>query len=251
MKREMKIITKAQKTIKKYADDPSIYYKELVKSYKEYKNTLNLDKTTKDLYLEHLNRLSDFIVQKRHANIIIAIMIFMLICMLFLTSYSTYRYYDISKNLKENIIKANEKTAIIVNYNDLDNFNVLTIIDEIDYMSLRPLTLSIYAKSEEKINKNIIYNIYLIEQNEDIHKDNLLNRNAFLYNVITKDDNTGIKEIKNCHIDNNKILIYSGKISENNIEDVAIRMWIDRKTKIDYQNKQYRFKLFVTGYLEK
>ncbi len=65
------VLRKSESYLEKYKDDNSIYYKELKKSFKEYKNIELKDKVTNDLYIKHLNELCEFIKSKKNANKII------------------------------------------------------------------------------------------------------------------------------------------------------------------------------------
>lgn len=245
-KKESKILLRAESILSSNKEKTSIYYKELKKSYKEYKELNNKDKTTKELYLLHINKLCDYISESNNATISIILMIIIFVLMLGLTTYSTYRYYDIARNLKDNIIKTNKKSSLVINYNNLDNFEALVVSDLNDYIDLTPLTLTVAALNNE--DKKLHYNIYLIEQNEDVLDDNLLNRDVFLYNVKTNKTNTGIKSLKNVIIEKNRILIFSNEISAGEVDSVELRMWIDKDTKEEFLNKTYKFTIYVDGY---
>ena len=71
----------------------------------------------------------------------------------------------------------------------------------------------------------------------------------FLYNVSGVDKNSGIKSLKEATIKNNRLLIYTGLLDSKMEEEIEIRMWLDKNSKIDYQNKLYKFKLYVDGYV--
>lgn len=248
-KRINKALLRAESIITKYKDDESVYYQELKKSYKELKHLELPDKTTQELYVEHIERLCDFIVQKKHANIMIAIMSIFFIFMVCITIYTSYRYYDMSTNLKNNIIKANRNTSLIVNYKNLENFDAVKLSNETEYKDLTPITLSVLAKSEDKDSYKVHYDVYIIEENDVLEESNIINRDVFLYNVYSNTRDTGIKSLKDASIKDNKILLFSGEIETNKTEDISIRMWIDSKTDKSYLNKKYRFKLYVDGYV--
>lgn len=244
-KKSSKILLKAEKILTSAKDKTSIYYKELEKSYKEYIELDNKDKTTNDLYEMHIAKLCDFINENNNANISIAIMIVIFIWMVGLTTYSTLKYYDIVNNLKKDIIKTNNKASLVINYHNLDNFQISVLNDIDEHDELEPIELSIGALNDN--NKKMRYNIYIVEQNDNIKTNDLLDRSLFVYNVRTQDTVGSINYIKNAIIENDRILIYSSIISDGEVDNIELRMWLD-KNNVDFLNKKYNFTLYVDGY---
>lgn len=242
---EEKTIKRAQNIIAKFPNDDTVYYKELKKSYEEYQNLVNIDKTTKDLYLNHINDLTNIIMDSKNSNRIIISLIIVLFAMFFLTSYSTIKYYQMSKVFNKG--KSNINTSLVVNYDNLKNFDAYTLSSMSDYKDIEPLIINL--SSMEKSNDIIHYNVYIIEQNDEVAPEKLLNREVFLYNVKSTSKDSGIKDLKNNIIKDGKILIYSGDFNAENEEKVEIRMWLDSNIK-DYLNKTYRYKLYVEGYIK-
>lgn len=242
---EEKTIKRAQNILAKFPNDDTVYYKELKKSYEEYQNLVNIDKTTKDLYLNHINDLTNIIMDSKNSNRIIISLIIVLFAMFFLTSYSTIKYYQMSKAFNKG--KSNINTSLVVNYDNLKNFDAYTLSSMSDYKDIEPLIINL--SSMEKSNDIIHYNIYIIEQNDEVAPEKLLNREVFLYNVKSTSKDSGIKDLKNNIIKDGKILIYSGDFNAENEEKVEIRMWLDSNIK-DYLNKTYRYKLYVEGYIK-
>lgn len=247
-KKKRKILNRAEDVITKYRDDVSVYYLELIKSYREYHELDNVDKTTEDLYLEHIDSLCDFVLEKKHSNKIIIGMFILLTIMLIMTTFSTIQYYEISTNLKNNIVKANDTTSLIVNYDNLDNFNAMTFSNEEDYINLKPLKINLTSSSKDNKKYKIHYNVYIVEQNDNIATNNLISREAFLYNVTSNNKNSGIKSLKSGTITNGRILIYSGTFAGGEEENIELRLWLDSKSSSNNLNKTYKFKLYVDGY---
>lgn len=244
-KYEEKTIKRAEVIISKYSNDETIYYKELKKSLEEYKKLYNFDKTTKDLYLNHISNLTNIITDSKNYYRIITSLIIVLLAMFFLTSYSTVKYYQMSKVFNKGL--NNAKASLVVNYDNLQNFDVFSLSTIIDYKELDPLIINL--SSMEKSNNNIHYDVYIIEQNDEVAKENLLNKDSFLYNVKSSNKDSGIKDLKNNITKNGKILIYSGEFNALNEDTVEIRMWLDSNSK-NYINKTYRYKLYVEGYIK-
>ena len=82
---EQKTIRRAQNILAKFPNDETIYFKELKKSLNEYEKLVNIDKTTKDLYLNHINDLNNIISDSKNSNRIITSLIIVLFAMFFLT----------------------------------------------------------------------------------------------------------------------------------------------------------------------
>lgn len=245
-----KILIRAESIITKYKDDDSKYYRELVKTYKEYKGAIYKDRVKDELYLEHINDLCNLIITKRKASITITIMVIILIITIILTGYSTYKYIDISNNLKNNVLKVNKANSLIINYKNLDSFNAFTLTDEDNIQELTPLTLNILNRSLN--NKDIHYDIYILEENNNLDYSDIIPRESFLYIVDANNRNSEsskIKRLSDASKKDNKIKLFSGTISNNEEITVNIRMWLDENSNTDYTNKIYRFKIFVDGYV--
>lgn len=248
-KRKQKILIKAEEYLNKYKNDDSIYYKELKKATKDYKELDLTDKITNDLYVEHINQLCDFIKKKNRANLLISLMVMFSIFIVILASYSSYKYYTLSNDIKNNILNNNHSTSLIVNYKNIEGFDANTLANEADYLNLKPLTLSVLAKSDDHKKNKYHYDIYIIEDNEDVAQEKLLSKDALLYDVLSSSKDSGIKQLRNSTFVKDKMLIFSGEVTTNVEEDIDIRMWIDSNTDVDYKNKKYKFKIYVDGYL--
>lgn len=242
---EEKIIKRVQNIIAKFPNDDTVYYKELKKSYDEYQKLANIDKTTKDLYLNHLNNLASIITDSKNSSKIIASLVVILLAMFFLTSYSTVKYYQMSKAF--NMGANNSKSSLVVNYDNLKNFDAYTLSSISDYKEIEPLIINLSAM--DKSNNIIHYDVYIIEQNDNVSPDKLLDRELFLYNVKSTAKDSGIKDLKNNTKKDDKILIYSSEFNALKEETLEIRMWLDNNAK-DYINKTYRYKLYVEGYIK-
>lgn len=241
-----KIILRAENTIAKYKNDDSIYYRELIKSYKEYKKSHNNDAIRDELYLDHINDLCNFIVERKRASFTILTMLLILTITIGLSGYSTYKYYDLSNNINKNIIKVNNSSSLIINYKNLENFNANILSDTSTYLNLKPLTLNIFNRSRK--NQKMHYDIYLIEDNKELKQTEVIPREVFMYNIKTDTRDNGVRYLNKCQVENNKIRIFSGTIETNKEINVELRMWIDKNSSINYTNKKYRFKIFVDGY---
>lgn len=244
-KRKTKILIRAERIISQFKDDESIYYKELKKSYREYREIKLPDKTTNELYLDHINRLCDLIEQKKNSTVLVAGMFFMILICITLTVISSIKYYDISHNLNKKLDLINNKIDLQISYENLENFNALLLSSSEDYMLLSPLILNIYTESEKTY--DIHYDIYLEEDNKDLLKETTIPRNDLLYSIKTKKRDNGIKNLGESTSVNNDLLIYSSEMKTNKEEKVELRMWIDNKNKEDL-NKKYRFKLNIKCY---
>lgn len=247
MKNKEKVLLKAESIIIKYKDDDSIYYRELVKTYKEFKSTTYKDKVKDDLYINHINDLCSLIITRRKSTRSIISMIIILAITIIFACYSTIKYLDLNNNIKNNILKVNKANSLIINYKNLENFNALTLTSEDEYLDLTPLTLDIMNKSLD--NKDMHYDIYILEDNDNLNEDEIIPLEAFLYNVLEYSRDNGIKKLSHCYKENNKIRIFSGTIKSNEEISVDIRMWLDENSSSDYTNKKYRFKIFVDGYV--
>lgn len=246
MAKDNSVLLRAESIINKYKNDDSIYYRELVKTYKEYKKSTNNDSIRNELYVSHINDLCNLIIEGKRSNITIILMILVLVIALGLSGYSTYKFIDISNNLNKNIIKVNKANSLIVKFENLDNFNALVLSDVSNYKKLKPLTLNLLNHSVDE--KDMHYDVYLVEENSSIDDDMIIPRDTFLYHVESDSIDNGIKYLGNCIEDGNKIRIFSGTIKANEMIDIKLRMWLDSSSKNDYTNKKYRFKIFVDGY---
>lgn len=241
-----KTLLRAEHLLTTCKDTTSIYYKELEQSYKEYKNLDNKDKTTNELYMVHITKLCDLLSEQRNATISIAFMLVIFTLMLGLTIYSSFRYYDIATNLKKDIIKNSKSSSIVVNYNNLDNFEAQLVSNLDEYQNLDPLTITVGAENENK--KEMQYNIYIIEQNDRVRPSELLSRDVFMYNIKTNNKDSSIKLLKESKIYDEKILLFSNTINDGEVHNIELRMWIDNNTQEEYLNKSYRFTIYVEGY---
>lgn len=246
MAKNNNILLRAESIITKYKNDDSIYYRELVKTYKEYKKSTNNDSVRNELYVSHINDLCNLIIEGKKSNVTIFLMILILVIALGLSGYSTYKFIDISNNLNKNIIKVNKANSLIVKFENLDNFNALVLSDVSNYDKLKPLTLNLLNHSVDE--KDMHYDIYLVEDNSSIDENMIIPRDTFLYHVESESIDNGIKYLGNCIEDGNKIRIFSGTIKANEMIDIKLRMWLDSNSLNDYTNKKYRFKIFVDGY---
>lgn len=244
-KKTSKILFRAEGLLIQNKNDDSIYYKELRKTYREYRSEELPDKITNDLYLEHINRLCDLVEQRRNSTVIIGGMICMIIICIFLCFYSCMRYQDISKVLSSKMAAYNEKIKLDIKYEGIENFNAMVMSSNEDYMMLSPLTLIIKPTSEHTI--NVHYDIYLEEDNDNVAKDQLLNTENLYFNVKTKTRDNGIKRISDASSVRNKKLVFSSETMTNRDEKVDLRMWIDNSNK-DSLNKKYRFSINVSCY---
>lgn len=242
-------LKKTKNYLEKYKDDNSIYYQELKKSYEEFKHLELKDKVTNDLYIKHLNELCDFIKNKKNANRIMFLLITSSIFIILLCSFTTMKYYQLSHDLESNVLFRNGSTSLSVNYSNVEKFNANTLSDDANFKYLEPLTLNLLAYDKSNKQRPFHYDIYLVPQNDDISEENLLSKDAFLYNVSTGTKESGIKSLKNATMNKNKMLVFSGEMLTNNENQIDLRMWIDSNTDIDYINKKYKFKIFVEGYV--
>lgn len=243
------VLRKTENYLEKYKDDNSIYYKELKKSYIEYKNVELKDKVTNDLYIKHLNELCEFIKSKKNASKIIFALITSCIFIIIISCFTTYKYYELANNIENNVLLKNGSTYLTVNYGNSENFDANTLSDESNFKNLEPLTLTILASNKENNQKMFHYDIYLIEQNENLSSEEILSKDAFLYNVNTSKKESGIKALRNATVNKDRLLIYSGEMLTNQEEEIDFRLWIDSNTNLDYINKKYKFKLLVEGYV--
>ncbi len=247
MPKKSNTLLRAESIINKYKNDDSIYYRELVKTYKEYKKINNKDSVRNELYISHINDLCNLIIEGKKSNITIFLMIIILVIALGLSGYSTYKFIDISNNLKNNVIKVNKANSLIVKFDNLDDFNALVLSDISNYTKLKPLTLNLLNHSVNE--KDMHYDIYLVEDNSSIDENLIIPRDTFLYHIESDYIDNGIKYLGNCIEEGNKIRIFSGTIKANENIEVRLRMWLDSNSKNDYTNKKYRFKIFVDGYV--
>ena len=247
MPKKNNILLRAESLINKYKNEDSIYYRELVKAYKEYKNSNNNDSIRDELYVSHINDLCNLIIEGKKSNITIVLMLLILVITLGLSGYSTYKFIDISNNLNKNIIKVNKANSLIVNYKNLDNFNAMVLSDLSSYTKLKPITVNLFNHSID--GKDMHYDIYIIEDNTSINENMQLPRSTFLYHVESDSQDNGIKNLGDCIEEGNRIRIFSGTISANEDIKVNLRMWINSNSPNDYTNKIYRFKIFVDGYI--
>ena len=249
MDKNKQVLLRAEKILTKYKDYDNVYYKELQKSYKEYRSIDLLDKHTIDLYTEHINGLCDMIDEAKNALPMTIFIFIFFIIMVCITTFSTYTYFIKGAALKNNIIKANAQTSIKIEYGNLDNFNAMTLIANSEYESLNPLTAKISINTDSKTACLVHYDIYLEPQNDDISENELMSKDAFIYNLRTQTKNSDIQYLKDKKEKDGKILIFSNEVISNSVEDIELRMWLDSNTDKNNFNKKYRFKLYVDGYV--
>ena len=249
MERSKQVLLRAEKILTKYKDYDNIYYKELQKSYKEYRSIDLLDKNTIDLYTEHIDSLCDMIEEAKNALPMTIFIFIFFIIMVCITTFSTYTYFVKGTALKNNIIKANAQTSIKIEYGNLENFNAMTLIANSEYETLTPLTAKISINTAGKQKCLVHYDIYLEPQNDDIDAEELMNEDAFIYNLKTETKDSDIQYLKDRTTKKGKILIFSNEVVSNTIENIELRMWLDKNTSINNLNKKYRFKLYVDGYV--
>ena len=249
MERSKQVLLRAEKILTKYKDYDNIYYKELQKSYKEYRSIDLLDKNTIDLYTEHIDSLCNMIEEAKNAlPMTICIFIFFII-MVCITTFSTYTYFVKGSALKKNIIKANAQTSIKIEYGNLDNFNAMTLVANSEYESLSPLTAKISVNTSSKEKCLVHYDIYIEPQNDGLNEDEVMNKDAFVYNLRTETKDSDIQYLKDRTTKKDRILIFSNEVVSNSVENIELRMWLDSNTINNNINKKYRFKLYVDGYV--
>jgi hypothetical protein len=240
MKREV-TIKRVEDIIKSYKEDESKskYYKELKKSFKEFESmqvhTRNIDK----LYLKHMNDLCDYLEEKRHFISLTFYMIIVLLLTICFTAFTGYRYYKIRNELLPKIVESNTNVTLEVSYNNMHNFEVQVLDTEESYLNLKYLTMDIKAKGD---NKDIQYNVYLIPVNYDKESIQL---DAFKLNM----GDQKIVTLSNDELIDGKIRVYTGKMNTNDIKSHDIRMWIDNNSDQEYVNKNFKFQIYVDGYI--
>ena len=244
-----KIINKVENYLRDYKGDDSIYYKQLKESYEEYKELKSPDKVTNDIYVKHLNELCEYIKERKNANRTITLLVMFSIFIIVISTFTTYKYYNLSTDLKKNIVKHNGSTSLNVHFNDSLNFDANKLSDIAHFKDLAPMTFSIVASSKDNSDVTVHYDIYLIEQNDGIPEGAKISKDAFLYNVNSDTRESGVKALKDATNKGDKLLIFSGETKANVEENIELRMWIDSNTDIDYINKKYKFKIFVDGYV--
>lgn len=244
-----KILAKVKTYLDKYKGDDSIYYKQLESSYEEYQKLELSDKVTNDLFIKHLNELCDFIKSRKHANRTIMVLVIFSCFIIGLSLFSTFKYYNLSTDLKKNILKHNGSTSLNLVFNNTLNFNANTLSDRESYMNLEPLEFTLIASNKDNDDVEVHYDVYLVEDNGDLPEDKILSKDAFLYNVSSDSKESGVKALKDATVKDKKMLIFSGKTKTNEEEKIDLRMWIDSNTNLDYINKKYKFKIYVDGYV--
>lgn len=240
MKREA-TINRVLDVIKSYKEDESKskYYKELKKSYKEFESMQVHTKKIDKLYIKHMNDLCDYLEEKRHYKSITIVMIIVLLLTICFTGFTSYRYYKINKELVPKIVDSNTKVSLEVSYNNMHNFNVQVLDENESYLNLKYLTMDIQAKGD---NRDIQYNVYLIPVNYD---NSSIQLDAFKLNM----GDSKIVTLSNDELIDGKIRVYSGIMNTNEIKQHDIRMWIDNSTHQEYVNRNFKFQIFVDGYV--
>lgn len=248
-KEKEKILNKAHEFLVNYEGDESVYYQELKRAYEEYKKLELSDEVTNELFKKHINDLCDFLNKRKNANATITCLITFIVLIIFLTSFTAIKYYNLSEDLKRSIINHNGSTSLNVEYNNVENFQANKLSDETNFMNLDPLSFSIIATNKDNLDLRVHYDVYLIEENDDIPASDVLTKEAFLYHVNSSSRQSGIKSLGTATKTKNKLLIFSGEVATNTRETIDLRMWIDSNTTLDYINKKYKFKLYVDGYV--
>lgn len=249
MNNKEKILKKVEDYLKKYKGDTSKYYEQLVKSYNEYKKLDLKDDKNNDLYIKHLDELCEYIKERKNANKTITLLVIFSIFIIGLSIFITYKYYNLSTDLRNNIFKHNGSTSLNVHFDSSFGFDANKLSDIENFKDLTPLTFTILASNKKKNDIKVHYDVYLVEQNDDIKDEDKISREAFLYNVNSDIKESGVKSLKDATIKNGKMLIFSGETMVNTEEKLELRMWIDSNTELDYINKKYKFKIYVDGYV--
>lgn len=249
MNNKEKILRKVEDYLKKYKGDTSIYYEQLVKSYNEYKTMDLKEDKNNDLYIKHLDELCEYIKERRNANKTITLLVLFSIFIIGLSIFITYKYYNLSADLKNNIFKHNGSTSLNVYFDSSIGFDANKLSDIENFKDLTPLSFTILASNKKHNDIKVHYDVYLVEQNDDIIDEGKISREAFLYNVNSDDKESGVKALKDATIKNGRLLIFSGETMTNVEEKLELRMWIDSNTELDYINKKYKFKIYVDGYV--
>lgn len=242
------ILTKALNYLNEYKDE-SVYYKELKRAYEEYQTLVTNDPVTNELFVKHINDLCDFLKKRKNANTTITCLVFFIILIVALTSFTAVKYYNLSSDLKRNIVNHNGSTSLNVQFNNPERFEANKLSDMANYMSLDPLTFTILVTNKNDLDLKVHYDVYLIEENSEVIEDNLISRDAFVYYINSSNRESGIKTLKDTTEVKGKLLLFSGEVNTNKEELVSLRMWIDSNTNVDYLNKKYKFKLYVDGYV--
>ena len=92
------------------------------------------------------------------------------------------------------------------------------------------------------------YNIYLVESNSHYDKNLVLSRNTINYSVMVNNKEETKNRLSYTNSNNNKILLYSSEILANELDNIALRIWLDDTLNEDYLNKYYNYEIVVEGY---
>ena len=247
---EEKIIKKARKILKTYSNKSNKYYLELEKSFNEYNSTDIFDGERREVYLKYIEQLNSCLVEDRYSNVLIGVMGIALFCILTLTLYTATEYNAIAKSLDEHVILSRDKVSIVVDYVNTKDFNAFRYSNEDSYMNLEPLTINISSVSNDNKDYKVAYLVYLIEDNGLLSPSEIIDRKDFKYALSVNNRDLGTNDIKDEEVtDGNKILLYSGSLITGKVDQIDLRMWLDNNDFLAYNNKRYRFKLDVTGYV--
>ena len=247
---EDKIIKQAKELLNTYPKKTNRYYLELEKSFNEFNSSDIFDTETRELYLKYIEQLNSCLVEDRYSNVLICTLGVVLCCILSLTLYTAHEYNAIAKSLDENVILSKDNVSIVVDYDNMTDFNAFTYSEDSDYKSLEPLKIKIGSQSEDKDNYTVAYLLYLVEDNNYLNPSELIDRKDFKYGLTVNNRDYGINVMTDDKVeDNHKVLIYSGSIKAGNVDNIDLRIWLNSKDFLLYKNKRYRFKLDVTGYV--
>ncbi len=240
MKREV-TLNRVEDVIKSYKEDESKskYYKELKKSYKEFESMQVHTKSIDKLYIKHMNDLCDYLEEKRHFKSITITMFIVLILTVCFTAFTGYRYYIIRTEMVPKIINSNTKVSLEVNYRNMHNFEVQVLDANESYLNFKYLSMDIQAKGDDK---DIQYNVYLIPVN---YNNDSIQLDAFKLNMGDKE----IVTLSNNELVDGKIKVYTGRMNTNDVKTHDIRMWIDDNTNQEYINRNFKFQIYVDGYI--
>lgn len=233
--KEQKVISKAKQVLITNKGNTSTYYKELKKTLQEYSELKNKDKTTINLYLEHITNLCDLIDENKNVNTTLGIVIIAIVAMLIITITLTIKYYEIKYDIKDDVIKINNNASLVVEYENLDTYK-LNYSD--NYENTEPIKIKIKGVSKDNIKRKMHYDIYIRPLSKEIPKDKI--------NYLIGKDN-GIKNLNNVTINDESILIYSGMIECGRKKELNLYMWLND---YNYVNNVFYYEIYVDGYEE-
>jgi len=246
MKKNRKI-ERVEYILNKYKKKNDSYLDELRSTYDEYLNLSSNDKVTNNLYVKHMEDLCNIEEDLHSGGITIALMLMILI----ITSFITFRFYvkyaEVKDNLDKSIVKANAETNMKVTYINLDSFSIFQTKDE-NYLSQRPTTINIKSTSSN-YNGELVYRLFMVPKNDKLKKEDIIDKSNLKYTIDLPGGNIGIKELKNAKIKNDKILLFEGTMNSNDEIDINFYMWLNADKTID-ANKKFDFTFFIDGYVK-